>query len=143
MLRMTAAEVRRLGERRVPYSAAVLPGGGVILTIPDLPPTLNDWQRWHWGKRAAETQRLTAALCLLARAHHLPLLPRARAECRYYFATKRRRDTPNYSYWKPFWDALVTAGLLADDDTAHLSVGEPMLLTDPLRPRSEVTLRPW
>jgi len=141
MLRMTAAEVRRLQVSRVPYTAVVLPGGGVILTMLDLPPTLIDWQRWHWAKRAAETQRVTAALVLPVRADHLPAF--ARAECRYYFATTRRRDTPNCSYWEPFWDALVISGLLPDDDTEHLHVAEPSLLTDPLHPRSEVTLRLW
>lgn len=120
-------------------SAALLPGGGFVLTLRELPPSLNDWQRWHWARRREEMMRLSA----LVRALAVPHLGAAEARVRCYFPDRRRRDPTNYAHWKPLWDALVRAGLIDDDDAVHLRVVAFDLLVDPKRPRSEVELWPW
>jgi len=128
---------------RIPVAdgAAPLPGGGFILTLRDLPPSLNDWQRWHWTRRREETMRIAAVVRALAISARLPHLGAADARVRCYFPDRRRRDPTNYAHWKPLWDALVRARLIDDDDAAHLRVAAFDLLVDPERPRSEVVLR--
>jgi hypothetical protein len=139
----TRATVRRMRRAdRVPYGADRLAGRAWLLTMPDLPPSLNAWQRWHWARRREETVRLATAILALARSARIPPLHAAEASVRCYFPDRRRRDPTNYAHWKPFWDALVRAGVLDDDDAAHLHVAAFELLVDEERPRSEVELRP-
>ena len=140
MRRRTAAA--RAGAR-VDDGAVPLPGGGFVLTLRELPPSLNDWQRWHWTRRREEMLRLAAIVRAVAVSFRLPHLGVAEARVRCYFPNRRRRDPTNYSHWKPFWDALVRAGVLDDDDAAHLRVVAFDLLVDRERPRSEVEVRPW
>jgi len=59
----------------------------------------------------------------------------------FYFATKRRRDTDNYTAMlKPAYDGLVDAGLLVDDDYEHLKREEPKFLMDRKFPRVELVI---
>ena len=127
---------------RVDDGAAPLPGGGFVLTLRELPPSLNAWQRWHWTRRRVETLRLAALVRAVAVAARLPHLGAAEARVRCYFPDRRRRDPTNYTHWKPLWDALVRAAVLDDDDAAHLRVVAFDLLVDAARPRSEVEVRP-
>jgi len=138
-----AAPRRAPAPRCIPAadSAAPLPGGGFVLTLRDLPPSLNDWQRWHWTRRREEMMRLAGVVRALAMSSRLPHLGAAEARVRSYFPDRRRRDPTNYAHWKPLWDALVRAGVLDDDDAAHLRVVAFDLLVDPERPRSEVEVR--
>ena len=138
----TAAIRRNRAASRVRNAAAPLPGGGCVLTTPDLPPSLNDWQRWHWSRRRTQATTLVVAITNLARCGRLPRLGAAVARVRCFFPDPRRRDPTNYAHWKPLWDALVRAGVLDDDDAAHLRVAAFDLLCDAQRPRSEVELRP-
>ena len=146
MATWTAADVRRrrlasgIGTR-VDDGAVPLLGGGFVLTLRELSPSLNDWQRWHWTRRREETLRLAAIVRAVAVSFHLPRLGAAEARVRCYFPDRRRRDPTNYAHWKPLWDALVRAGVL-DDDAAHLRVVAFDLLVDAARPRSEVEVRP-
>ena len=147
MATWTAAEVRRrsVASRtgaRVDDGAVPLPGGGFVLTLRDLPPSLNDWQAWPWARRHRETLALAAVVRAVAVSFRLPHLGSAEARVRCYFPDRRRRDPTNYSHWKPFWDALVRAGVLDDDDAAHLRVVAFDLLVDRQRPRSEVEVSP-
>ena len=140
-----AAPSRTALPRRLPAadSAALLPGGGFVLTLRELPPSLNDWQRWHWARRLEETMRIAALVRALAVCVRLPRLGAAEACVRCYFPDRRRRDPTNYAHWKPLWDALVRARLIDDDDAEHLRVAAFDLLVDAERPRSEVEVRPW
>ena len=147
MATWTAADVRRHRTAirtgvRVDDGAAPLPGGGFVLTLRELPPSLNDWQRWHWTRRRVETLRLAAIVRAVSVSARLPRLGSAEARVRCYFPDRRRRDPTNYAHWKPLWDALVRAGVLDDDDAAHLRVAAFDLLVDSARPRSEVEVRP-
>ncbi len=142
MTTWTRAAVRRMrSAARVDYAADPLSGGAWRLTLPDLPPSLNDWQRWHWARRRRQTEDLTAALMVLVRSARIPPLRSAEARGRCYFPDRRRRDPTNYAHWKPLWDALVRAGVLDDDDAAHLRVAAFEQLVNGARPRSEVELR--
>lgn len=128
--------------RQVPPTARALDGGAWLITVPNLPPSLNEWQRMHWTKRYQETKELCLSIWGLAQQNRIPRFEHAECACRYFFPIARVRDSPNYHYWKSLWDALVRAGILRADDIRHLHVSEPALLVDRERPRSEITIHP-
>lgn len=97
-------------------------------TLPlDCQPSLNEWRRWHWAKRAKHQREVAERVAMevvLARAgarepRHQPPMERARLTAIFHFPTKARRDPSNYSL-KFVADALVTANVLVDDDFTHL-----------------------
>lgn len=91
-----------------------------ILTYDDVPPSVNIGARrgLHWSverKRKAEWEGIFAFLLLEQRVpKHMA---RAKASVLLEFVAPARRDSENYrsTFSKPFADALVNGGWLADD----------------------------
>jgi crossover junction endodeoxyribonuclease RusA len=82
---------------------------------------LNANHRTHWAKKARVTRALRFAACCLARSNLVPQLERAHIEGVYEPPNQRRRDAANlYPSFKACVDGLVDAGVLPDDDSAHL-----------------------
>lgn len=111
-----------------------------IQTHPGLP-TAN--HRLHYHERAqiiATIRQLTWAAAFNART---PRFERCHAEVTLYFARAGRRDTADNMVGavKPIWDGLRDAGVLADDDAAHLTVNRLTLAMDAKHPRVEIVLR--
>jgi len=83
------------------------------------PLILNANQRQHWAKKAAVTRDLRALARLQAR--HLPPMTRAHLVVHVGWADKRKRDVSNIEpTLKALVDGIVDAGVLEDDDDAHL-----------------------
>ena len=98
---------------------------------------LNANHRTHWARKARVTRviRQAAAWC----SFEVPLLQRAHVEGVYEPPDKRRRDPANlYPSFKAAIDGLVDAGVLPDDDSAHL-VGPDMRL-GPVHPGGRLVL---
>ena len=121
---------------RVTWDARIIPGGAWV-QIPEIPPSLNVWSRWHWAKRKRYLDQLTKDIGQLARAMKLPRFERATVQVVYCFRDKRLRDKDNYS-GKFMLDALRHAGVLAEDNSEVLSLPEPAFEVDRERPRVEV-----
>ena len=146
MTRLTAAQARKLGilpnkrqrtiASRVQWDAKLIPGG-VWLQIPEIPPSLNVWSRWHWAKRKRYLDQLSRNIGQLALATKLPRFERATVQVLYYFRDKRLRDKDNYS-GKFILDALRYGGVIAEDNSEVLSLPEPGFEVDQGRPRVEV-----
>jgi crossover junction endodeoxyribonuclease RusA len=98
------------------------------LTIPVTDPKttlLNANQRLHWaakGKRTRHWRDLAFNLTISAvNRHHLARLERARITAWFTFPDRRRRDVGNlFPTIKACVDGCVDAGLIPDDDDAHL-----------------------
>jgi len=59
---------------------------------------------------------------------------KAKLNLTFVFAEQRRRDRDNLiAMFKPGLDAIVDAGLVADDDAEHLQIGQVDILVDPGR----------
>lgn len=113
----------------------------VTIVVPLPPKELSPNSRCHWAvknkvKKAYKDEVWLA--CLKADA------PRKRAltatlQCRFYYGTKRRRDSDNaLASIKYGVDSLVDYGILADDDKiTHLPI---IMGYDKLRPRLEMTI---
>lgn len=146
MTRLTNAQARRLGilpgKRSKPvanmpkWDARAIPGG-VWLQIPEVPPSLNVWMRWHWAKQAKYKKNLTEAVKALALAMRLPRHKRAVVQVIYYFGTERHRDADNMAP-KFLLDALVQGGMLEDDRAEWIELPEPGFEVAPGKVRTEV-----
>lgn len=150
MTRLSLKEARRLGilpskKQRprkakvnpVKWDAKLMPGSGMWLQIPDVPPSLNVWKNWHWSKQGQYKQQLKDDITKLAMAFKLPKYQRATVLIKYYFRTNRRRDPADNYAPKFLMDALVTAGVLVDDNGDLVSVQVAMEF-DKDKPRTEV-----
>lgn len=84
----------------------------------------------HWGQRARGTQRLRDRGRLAYRLAGSPHLEVAVCTVPVCYPDRRKRDVANlYNTAKAILDGMVGAGLLPDDDDAHLS--GPWLHHDP------------
>lgn len=113
------------------------------LVIPRTPPSANVLLRYHWSQRAKLIDEWCHDIWALANLAHMEPMERATIDCTVYYPTRRTRDIPNVllALDKLCADALVRLGYLPDDSPAHLSWSIPVLDTDPVNPRTEVTLK--
>lgn len=89
-------------------------------------PSLNEWRRWHWARRAKHQRevadRVAMEVMVARRAtgepRMQPAYQKAIVTATFHFPSKARRDPSNYSL-KFVADALVTNGVLTDDDFNH------------------------
>ena len=82
---------------------------------------LNANERSHWRRRSELSRQWRERTCWLAKAHGIPPLQRASVVTHIAFGDKRRRDVANYQPTaKAIVDGIVDAGVLPDDDDAHL-----------------------
>lgn len=87
--------------------------------------------RYHWASRARRTRKLRTRAALAARAARVPPMVRARITVYVHGRTRVRTDPANvYPAIKACVDGLVDAGVLPDDDDAHLD-GPDMRLGAP------------
>lgn len=98
--------------------------------IPFVVPSLNVWQRAHWGVRK-KYMGDWVDLCwafMNNREKSLPgkSFPWVFVSAQMIFATQAHRDIQNYDavFWKIFPDALQTVGVIKDDDDKHLLRGK-------------------
>ncbi|HEY2238874.1 MAG TPA: hypothetical protein VGI21_08790 [Streptosporangiaceae bacterium] len=96
-------------------------------------------QRPHWAVRARRTRALREAAAWMARAARVPQLEHVHVLAEYRPPDRRRRDPAN---WQPSFkaavDGLVDAGIVPDDDAAHLTGPDPRL--GPVTPRGQIVL---
>lgn len=96
------------------------------IDLPWTTPPLSANQRMHWAQRANVTRDVRQVACLLAR--NVPRADRLVVTLHYRPRDIRRRDSINlYPTLKACVDGIVTAGVIEDDDTAHVSTPEPVI----------------
>jgi len=115
----------------------------IRIEVPMLPPReySPNW-RGHWSQRlragkyyrqAVYYSALEAGNKLTEAGGKLPLMW-AQLDLTFVFPEERIRDEDNHrARFKPGQDALVTAGLLAGDDPAHLRMGKIAIEVDKAR----------
>ncbi|MCG8400083.1 MAG: hypothetical protein MJA84_00635 [Firmicutes bacterium] len=121
----------------VQWDARLIPGG-VWLQIPQVPPSLNVWSKWHWAKQQMHKQELTDAISGLVMAMRLPRYRLAKVQVIICFPVRRVRDPSDNYNQKFLMDALVAGGILEDDRGEWVQVMVPKLEVDRERPRTEV-----
>ena len=119
----------------------------MILTLPLPPNRANQTYgkaRWEWAtkKRYIQgTARLAGAKTLALSALRGVVLPLGPTEVRATFYLHNLMDDDNLKARLKFpLDALVQAGILADDKRPHCVVADPKQVIDRKNPRVEVTL---
>ena len=87
-------------------------------------------QRLHWRAKAARTATLRNLGVILTRQAKAAPMTRAHCTVTVTFPDRRRRDVANWAPTvKALVDGCVQAGLLPDDDTAHL-LGPDLRVSD-------------
>lgn len=108
------------------------------IEVPILPPAeLSPNARVHWAERYRAAQSFLEAVyysCVQAMnqagREKWPYC-KARVSLTFVFPRGRRRDKDNLvAMFKPGLDALVKVGLLTDDDSKHLTIGEVKVEVD-------------
>lgn len=103
-------------------------GGNVkaLWVIPDIPPSLNKWERMHWSRRSNIKNSWEQFVWLFQRTKPIP------TDCEWVYASAEilfrrnaHRDLSNYdsTFWKIFPDVLQRAGILADDTEEYMRRG--------------------
>jgi hypothetical protein len=83
---------------------------------------INANDRFHWRTKAHRTQNLRQITAILARNAGIPRLERVHIVGWYHPPNTRRRDAANwYPTFKACVDGCVDAGVIDDDDTAHVT----------------------
>lgn len=78
--------------------------------------------REHWAARNRKARALKDAATVLVRAARVPALERITVTVLYDPPDRRRRDHDNLmATYKPLADGIVAAGVVPDDDTAHVA----------------------
>jgi Holliday junction resolvase RusA-like endonuclease len=120
----------------------------IVLPLPDkhLSPNCPGGTRWKssYVKRAREAALEEAQVAIndqLVPVERLPLR-RATSQETYYWPTKRRRDVRNAeASMKSYYDGIVKAGVLKDDDIDHLTHLPSTFAFDKDNPRVEIIIR--
>jgi crossover junction endodeoxyribonuclease RusA len=99
-----------------------------VLELPYTKPPLSLNDRMHWARKAKLARELRRWTRVLADAHNIPRLTHARVELHYHPRDRRRRDADNlYATVKPCVDGLRDAGVIDDDDMAHVTHLQPVI----------------
>lgn len=94
--------------------------GGMTITIPVVPKSLNEISCWHHMKRycyGKSLEKTVWAYCLKAKQEQGIIWKKfSRVEITFYYSDNRRRDVDNaISGWKKGLDGLVLSKLIEDD----------------------------
>ncbi len=118
----------------------------LVLRLPWPPRELSPNVKVHWGTKKRATD-LYKAECFVAirdvigHAERPEPLQEATAKVVFVVPDRRRRDIDNaMASIKPAFDAMVTAGLLVDDDSKHLKLAAPEMRVQRGERYVEVTL---
>jgi len=113
---------------------------GVRIVLKGVPPSINKFAgRENAREYRDEKKRWTDAVMWVASAQR-PKEPYRRADVKilYYFPTRGRRDPDNYA-GKFLLDGLTHAGIIVDDDFAHIRLGVAGAV-DREEPRTVITV---
>ena len=115
----------------------------VILPLPPacLSPNMQAGSMGGRMRKAVASKRYRALACKTAREIGIETGPWAKAtvQATFYHVQKRRRDDVNHlAMLKPAYDGIVDSGLLADDDSTHLTTLPAVFKVDKLTSRVEL-----
>lgn len=117
----------------------------IVLPLPpsELSPNRMTGSRGGRMQKAGSTKRYRSHVAIMAKLQGVESGPWARATVRvtFFHKQKRRRDDVNHlAMLKPAYDGLVDAGLLEDDDAAHLTTLGATFEVDKSYPRVELRI---
>lgn len=103
------------------------------------PLTLN--QRLHWSEKARRTRMIRETVGWQAQAMRLGHAPHISVQLHYTTGDRRRRDSDNLvPTMKPAVDGLVDAGVVPDDDPAHVTTIMPAIYNGTGKRRLWITI---
>ena len=109
-------------------------GWEYCLTIPEVPPSQNVYNNWHWAKRSKESKRWEAMIISNSELWvntHKKLLTKIKII--FSFTDNRRRDKDNYASFKGLMDGLVKSGVIEDDSALVVATEHEIKFREPKR----------
>jgi crossover junction endodeoxyribonuclease RusA len=104
-------------------------------------PPLTANQRLHWAEKGRRTRTIREAVAWRARQAKVPAAQHVTAQLHYTTGDNRSRDTDNLvATQKPAVDALVSAGVIPDDNPQHLTWWAPAIHNGPGKRRLWITV---
>jgi len=104
----------------------------ITLVVNHLPAReLSPNTRAFWTKIANAKRDASAEALALVRERYAvpPCIPMARVSYTFYIKGKRRHDPDNLvASMKAYLDGIVWSGLLPDDNSQHLTIGQPIVI---------------
>jgi adenosylmethionine-8-amino-7-oxononanoate aminotransferase len=101
--------------------------------IPAVPPSLNEWRKWHWSKQSKARQEWQQMVCALLheKGNVRPTCERIRVRSVLSFKLNRRRDSDNFGAVLAKWtqDAFTLDGLIPDDTHDRCTFEPPVIVT--------------
>lgn len=98
----------------------------IRLPWPKPPLSLND--RMHPKQKARAVRAVRSVAAAFVRAAHIPRANRISVTLTYHPRDSRRRDEDNLvATLKPLCDGIVDAGVVDDDDPAHMAKAMPTI----------------
>lgn len=96
----------------------------IKITIPGIPPSINEWRNMHHYEEAKQKkawEEIVGWEVLAQKVKPSQPIIKAVTTYFYFFPTRHRHDPSNYS---PKWieDGLVKAGILVDDSFDHIEL---------------------
>ena len=90
------------------------------ITIPEIPPSLNEILRWHWTFRSKEKKRWAEMIWYCIKSQKIQYISgKVKIKAVYYFNTKRNRDYDNFAgAFKFIGDGLK--GIVIEDDNSNI-----------------------
>jgi len=112
---------------------------GLKIILPDIPPSLNVYLRWHWAKRIKYLNCWAEQLGWQVMTQKIKPLEQVKAKYVFYFPKNRIRDLDNLNV-KVCADLLKKAGIITDDNSNIIVHEERVIAIDRERPRVEIIL---
>lgn len=114
------------------------------ITLRGCPPSLNQFagreNSWEYRKAKSYWTQLVWATCRASKERPAEPYKLADVEIMYYFSTRGRHDADNYA-GKFLLDGLTKAGVIVDDDLAHIHLDIKQGGVDKRQPRTVITVR--
>ncbi len=105
-----------------------------VCSFPEMAPSLNEWQRWHWSRKATERRAYQAVYEaeLMRKGNACPRgFDRVDVHAVLMYPDARRRDSDNAGavLKKWFQDCLVNLHIIPDDTADRCDFHTPKILT--------------
>ena len=110
----------------------------MIITIPRLHPSINEWKKWHYHKYNKIKKSWAEEMFYITRGMK-GIEGKVEVTVRYYFKDKRKRDLDNYSP-KFILDALVHANIIEEDNSSIVTRLSVEILHDKENPRTGILI---
>lgn len=114
--------------------------GVLKVVIHEIPPSQNEWKKWHKLVLAEFTKVWNTIICTKVQEIHPPLFRNPVIKFYFFVPNAMIRDRKNLESWKPLLDGLTEAGVISDDNYLAIKEDPSDIEIDRDNPRTEIVV---